>query len=235
MQPYFFPYLGYFQLMSAVDTWIVFDEIQFINKGWINRNRILHPNKDKVWQYFTLPLSGRKQKDYITNITLCPNANKWKKTIVGKLTFYKKNAPFFNETMDLVNECLKYDELNLSKFITNSLITIANYLEIGTDIKIQSTLSFPDFKIKHPGQWALRIAEQISATEYLNPIGGNHLFKPEEFKKKKISLRFFQHKINKYTQIGRNFTPNLSIIDVLMWQPIEEVKSSIHTNFYNLK
>lgn len=230
MQPYFFPYLGYFQLMSAVDTWIVFDEIQFINKGWINRNRILHPNKDKEWQYFTLPLSGKKQKDNISDINLCPNSIKWKKTIEGKLTFYKRNAPFFNETMALVNECLEYDELNLSKFIINSLITIASYLGINTNIKIQSTLSFPDFEIKHPGQWALRIAENLCATEYLNPIGGNHLFKPEEFKEKKIRLSFFEPKVIKYNQIGRKFTPNLSIIDVLMWQSIEEVKSSIHTN-----
>ena len=215
--------------MSVVDTWIVFDETQFINKGWINRNRILHPNEDKIWQYFTLPLSGRKQKDNISDVYLCPNTKKWKKTILGKLTFYKKNAPFFNQTMALVNECLNYDELNLSKFITHSLFTIAKYLEINTDIKIQSSLSLPNFTIKHNGQWALRIAENLSATEYVNPIGGKHLFKPEEFKEKNINLRFFEPEVNRYTQLCRNFTPDLSIIDVLMWQPIEEVKNTIHT------
>ena len=230
MQPYFFPYMGYFQLMNCVDKWVVFDQIQFINKGWVNRNRILHPDKDKVWQYFTLPLSGKKQKDYISDISICPNVKRWKETITGKLSFYKRHAPFYNQTMDLVIDCLSYHELNLSKFLTNSLLNISKYLDINTIVEVQSKLKLPNLDIKHPGQWALRIAENLNASEYVNPINGSHLFDPKEFEEKNIILSFFECKTKEYFQYGRKFTPNLSIIDTLMWQPIDEIKSVIHSS-----
>ena len=88
MQPYFFPYIGYFQLMKHVDQWVVFDDIQFIDKGWINRNRILHPDTKKQWLYITLPLHKRKQFDKICNIHIKSEIN-WKEEILGRLTAYK--------------------------------------------------------------------------------------------------------------------------------------------------
>ena len=90
MQPYLFPYVGYFQLMNAVDRWIAFDEIQFIDKGWINRNRILHPDPVKQWQFLTVPLSKRGQFDKICNISIKEELD-WRSQIFGKLTMYKKS------------------------------------------------------------------------------------------------------------------------------------------------
>ena len=115
MQPYFFPYIGYFQLMKNVDQWVVFDDIQYINKGWINRNRILHPNVEKQWQYITLPLVKRKQFEKICNIEIKSEIN-WRAEILGKLTAYKRKAPFYNETLNLINECFDTTDLNLSSF-----------------------------------------------------------------------------------------------------------------------
>ena len=93
MQPYFFPYLGYFRLLNSVDRWIAFDEVQFIDKGWINRNRILHTNKSKEWQYITLPLYNKSRFDKISEISIDMQQN-WRANILGKLTLYQKIAPF---------------------------------------------------------------------------------------------------------------------------------------------
>jgi hypothetical protein len=229
MQPYFFPYLGYFQLMSIVDAWVAFDSIQFINKGWINRNRILHPHPQKDWQYITVPLNNRRRFDKINEISIKP-ITVWKKEIMGKLSCYKKRAPYFKQTIELVEECFEYHDLNLSAFVVNALKLTAAYLGINTPIMTQSSMNWGLEPITHPGQWALRISEELGASEYINPIGGAEIFKREEFSTAGIKLTFLQSDLRPYSQRQDFFVSGLSILDVMMFNSTTQINELL-SNF----
>ena len=112
MQPYFFPYIGYFQLMHIAEKWIIFDEVQFSNKGWINRNRILHPDHKKDWSYINIPLSKSSKHKKICDVSI-KSGIEWRESIFGKLSAYKSVAPYYDQTIKLVGECIRTDETNL--------------------------------------------------------------------------------------------------------------------------
>jgi len=230
MQPYFFPYIGYFQLMNYADVWVVFDDIQFIDKGWINRNRILHPDVGKEWQFITIPLKGRKQFSNITQIDVNDD-EKWREKIRGQLGHYKKKVPFYFETMDFVNSCLNIKESNLSNYVSSVLIETSKYLGINTNITIQSQMKLDLGEIEHSGQWALKISKSIGAKEYINPESGSSLFNKKEFESLGIELSFFKPEIEVYSQKREKFIPGLSIIDVLMWNGVEVTKQMISRNY----
>jgi len=230
MQPYFFPYVGYFQLMKAADKWVVFDDTQFIDKGWINRNRVLHPDAQKEWQYITVPLSSRGQFDKICEISI-DEKNDWRSEILGKLTAYKKKAPFYEQTTKFVRECLEVDATNLSKFVTLTLRKTAEVLQIDTPFLVQSEMGLELGEIEHSGQWALRIAERMKASEYLNPHGGAQIFNEGEFERAGIQLRFLRPRLRPYVQRRGAFVPGLSIIDVMMWNSIEVIRETIDVDF----
>jgi len=236
MQPYFFPYLGYFQLMNAVDNWIIFDDVQFIDKGWINRNRVLHPDPEKGWQYITIPLSKKGQFDKINKIEIKSDI-KWKSQILGKLTIYKNlNAPYYHKTYSLVKKCLDTDENNLSNFLTRSIKIVAQHLNISTPIKKQSELKLSLQKPNHPGQWALQISEKLGASEYINPVGGYNIFDEKEFLKKNIKLNFLKPNLTPYKQSFRkDFNIGLSILDVLMFNSKDELQEMLISDFEILK
>jgi hypothetical protein len=232
MQPYFFPYLGYFQLINAVDQWIAFDNIQFIDKGWINRNRILHPNHSKEWQFITIPLSKRGQFDKICDISIKSDID-WKSEILGKLTVYKNfKAPYYNEVVGLVEKVFETKEENLSKFIVRSLRLICDYLDIKTKIQIQSEMSLDLPITKHPGQWALNISEKLGASEYINPMGGYNIFDEKEFMKKKIKLTFLKPNLSHYKQSWfKDFKAGLSILDLLMFIDVDYLSDMINNDY----
>jgi len=223
MQPYFFPYIGYFQLMKAVDEWVFFDDIQFIDKGWINRNRILHPEVEKEWQFITIPLAKRGQFDQIVDITIKQDG-KWKQQILGKLGAFKKKAPFYKRAYHLVSKCLEQDEDNLSRFLISTLKETAELLDISVKYHVQSEMNLALGDIEHPGQWALRISEKMQANEYVNPVGGKHIFNNKEFVQADIKLSFLQPVIEQYPQRRPEFVSGLSIIDVLLWNDLEQVR-----------
>lgn len=223
MQPYFFPYIGYFQLLNEVDRWIAFDDIQFIDKGWINRNRILHPDPAKEWQFITLPLARRGQFDNICDIFIKTELN-WRAQILGKLTLYRKKAPYYRQVIDLIHNCFEADEQNLSKFVIRTLRLTADYLGIKTVIEVQSETDLNIGSIDHAGQWALRIAEAVHATEYINLPTGKGIFKQEEFDEADIKLSFLEPALLEYPQIRGGFVSGLSIIDVMMFNSPEAVR-----------
>ncbi|MGY4878617.1 WbqC family protein [Vreelandella aquamarina] len=229
MQPYFFPYIGYFQLMEYADEWIIFDNIQFIDKGWINRNRILHPNIEKAWQYITVPLSKRGQFPRINEVNISPN-HRWIDTIMGKLTIYKK-APHYNETSDFIYECLSYKDENLSTMLERTLQKTAKHLDIQTFISSQSNQSWDLPKINHPGQWALEISKVKKAKKYVNLYGGSKIFQQDEFDKEKIKLEFLKPALNPYDQYRKNFIEGLSIIDIMMWNDKETIHKILKNDF----
>ncbi|WP_417500928.1 WbqC family protein [Marinobacter sp.] len=229
MQPYFFPYPGYFQLLAQADLWVVFDHCQFVNKGWVNRNRILHPDPEKGWQYLTVPLSKRGRFDFIDQIDIDENAD-WRKSLVGKLTHYRA-APHYQEVMAVFKGALSYQGSRLSAFLVNSLRLLADYLGVKTRIVVYSELNLGVEKVVHSGQWALRISEALGATEYLNPIGGESLFDPLEFFEAGIELRFLETRIREYCQGPYDYVPNLSILDAMMWCDSDTLKSMLSEDF----
>ena len=234
MQPYFFPYIGYFQLMSAVDQWIVFDDTQYINKGWVNRNRILHPDIEKEWQYITIPLKNRQRTDKINAVFIDKTKN-WRANILGKLSAYKRKAPYFHSTMNFVYECLTDTEENLAQFLTNTMERTAMRLRIRTPIARQSALSLALGTVDNPGHWALRICRALRANEYINPHGGSAIFDERDYDSAGIQLWFLKPTLRKYIQCKGSFTPGLSILDVMMWNSLDQIEEMIRTDYKLLR
>lgn len=226
MQPYFMPYIGYFQLINVVDVFVIYDEIEYTKKGWINRNRFLKNGKD---QLFTLPL--KKDSDFL-NINQRYLSENWKKEQYRMLNSFKeayRKAPYFNETILLVNHCLESSSTNLFDFIYDALKKICHYLSIHTKLLTSSSLDF-DNTLKSANK-VLDICKSIKATDYINPIGGLELYDREFFQNEGLKLSFIKSKPLVYKQFGNEFIPFLSIIDVLMFNPLDEVKRMIEFEF----
>lgn len=226
MQPYFFPYIGYIQLINYVDKWVVFDDTQYISKGWINRNRILHPDYKKEWQYFTVPIKKHSRESKINVIEINDNLE-WKKEIIGKFSHYKKKAPFYNETIDFINSCLQYNNSNLSAWVVHTLKLTCEFLQIPFNYSIYSETNIKLKDVEHAGQWALKIAAAMNAIEYINPPSGYTIFKEKEFIEKNIELRFLKPNLTPYIQRRGSFVPGLSIVDVMMWNDKDEINEML--------
>ena len=223
MQPYFFPYIGYFQLINAVDVFVVYDDVNFIKQGWISKNRIL-VNKQVV--DIILQLNGASSFIKINEITLGKNRLKLLKTIEQA---YKK-APFFNSAFPIVSEILTFNENNLAVFLTNSLIKISGYLKINTKIIISSDINKNNL-LKGKDK-VLEICKKLNALDYINAIGGIELYKKEDFIENNIKLCFIKTKLEGYNQFDYDFVPGLSIIDILMFNSVEEI--NLMLNQYEL-
>lgn len=223
MQPYFFPYLGYLQLIQHTDKWIVFDSIQFSSKSWVNRNRILHPEQSKDWQYVTIPLKKHSNLSQINEIDINNNIT-WQKQILGKLTHYKKIAPFYNQTIEIVKESILPSHTKLNNVLVNSLVNTCDYLEIDFQYSLFSEMNFDDSIITSPGDWALNIAKAHHASEYVNPPSGFKIFNEEAFIKNNIQLSFLTSDLPTYSQSRSPFSVGLSIIDIMMWNSPHDIK-----------
>ena len=228
MQPYFFPYLGYFQLMKYVDIWVILDRVQFMYPGWINRNRILHPDVRKEWNFITIPLSKRGQFDRICDISIADRKD-WRTRLFNKLFVYRE-APYYEETSVFVEKCLACPEEKLSAFLKETLASTARKLNITTQILQQGDLEIDPSSVE-PGQWALRIARELRASAYVNPPGGIEIYEEANFAASGIDLRFLKPALNAYPQQREKFVPALSIIDVLMWNNFEEVERMLSKDY----
>ncbi|MDR0370243.1 MAG: WbqC family protein [Prevotellaceae bacterium] len=211
MQPYFMPYIGYFQLINAVDEFVVLDDVNYINRGWINRNRILINGQPK---YITIPLKEAGQNKLIHEIRIVDDVL-WKPGLLKTIEMNYKKAPMFEEVFALLKSILDGDENNLSKFVTNSIKKTAQYLSIDTKI-IDSSRIF-DKKGLKAEERILDICIQKRADIYINPIGGVGLYHKELFKENGIDLFFIETNQVEYKQLrSSEFVPYLSILDVLM-------------------
>jgi hypothetical protein len=216
MQPYLFPYIGYFQLISAVDKWVVFDNVQYIRHGYINRNRILSQNLEKKWHYFQIPVSKSQQSNPINNISIA--TPDWREGIFGKLAYYKQiKAPYFDDVLELVKSSLSIESENLSEIIVNSLIKVTEYMDIAFPYSKSSKTEYDYSGISTPGDWAYEISRQEKADVYINPVGGRELFNHDKFRSADIELQFLKSNSITYRQSHREFIPSLSIIDLLMF------------------
>lgn len=213
MQPYFFPYIGYFQLLNFVDAFVVYDEIKYTKQSWINRNRFLLNNQP---HFFTIGL--RKDSDF-SNISERFLSNQYlkkdHKKIIAQLQNTYQKAPFFDEIFPLIQDCFTFDADNLFDYILYSLHRICGYLEIQTPLIVSSDLD-ADANLKKE-QRVISIAKELKGTRYINPIGGLDLYHPHDFSKEDIQLYFLKTKEIIYPQFQEPFHPYLSIIDVLFF------------------
>lgn len=211
MQPYLFPYIGYFQLMGSVDKFVILDDVNFIKKGWINRNRILVDGKDHL---FSIPLQKISQNKLICD-TVLSDTTKWKGDLLKTLELCYKKAPFYQSTSVLVNEILNYNSDNISEFNLNGLRLIAAYVGIDTEI-INSSKCYKNNILKGQDR-IVDICKKEKASIYVNLPGGVKLYDKKIFSENDICLNFIKSEDIVYTQLDKEFVPNLSIIDVLMF------------------
>jgi hypothetical protein len=226
MQPYLLPYIGYFQLINAADKFVVYDNIQFTKKGWINRNRILVNGKD---EYITLPL--KKDSDFL-NIDERKLADTFKTErikILRKLSGSYSKAPEFKSVYTLIESVFNNNEENLFSFIYQSLQAVCNYLDIKTAFVISSALPI-NHQLRSQDK-VIAICKALHATEYINPIGGVDLYSKETFRQNNIELNFIKATAFDYKQFSNEFIPWLSIIDVLMFNPKEKVQQYVQSDY----
>jgi hypothetical protein len=218
MQPYFFPYIGYFQLINAVDKFVVYDNIEFTKKGWINRNRILVNGKDA---YITLPL--KKDSDYlhVKQRALASNWQEERKKLLNRVTESYRKAPFFEPGFTLIEKCVMFNSDNLFEFIKHSLEQVTGFLGIKTPFVISSEIAV-DHSLKSE-QKVMAICKALQAGSYLNPIGGLELYDKNRFKDQGFELDFLKSGEIRYKQFAKDFVSNLSIIDVVMFNSRETI------------
>ncbi|MBK5721760.1 WbqC family protein [Dysgonomonas sp. Marseille-P4677] len=221
MQPYFLPYIGYFQLLNAVDKYVIYDNIQYTKKGWINRNRILQNGKDLL---ITVPVE--KDSDYLDIKDRFVSNGFERKKLLNQIRESYRKAPYFNNVMPLIENIINYKENNLFLYIHNSVLNMCEYLNIKTEIIVSSTLNI-DHSLKGQDK-VIAICKELNATDYYNAIGGQELYNTEDFGKENISLHFLSTNSIEYKQLKNEFIPWLSILDVVMFNSCNEINDMLN-------
>ena len=223
MQPYFFPYLGYWQLLANVDKYVVYDDVTYIKGGWINRNNFLINGQKNL---LTMRLEKASSYTLIKDIAIKDDFVKFLKTIeMG----YKK-APFFEDIFRLLKDICQCPDKKLGQFLFNSHIKICEYLGIDTELILSS--SFEKHTELKGKDKVISICKQLGADEYINAIGGQELYDKKEFAENGIRLNFLQANLREYRQLKNEFVAGLSIIDIMMFNSKEEIKEML--NDFNL-
>ena len=224
MQPYVFPYLGYFQLVQAVDRFIFYDDVNFIKRGWIHRNNILVNGKA---HRFTIPLDRASQSKLINEVMLHPvEYPAWREKFLKTLHQSYKNAPHFEAVYALVAEVLTSTAGSIADLAIRSVVLVSQYLGLDTQSVRSSGLSY-DRSLKGPDK-ILALCRQQEAQMYINPIGGQELYEAQPFEEDNIALRFIQSQPVTYQQFGSDFVPYLSMIDMLMFNTVAQVHALLH-------
>jgi hypothetical protein len=221
MQPYFLPYIGYFQLMHAADKFVVFDDVHFINRGWINRNRILVNGEPSL---LTLPVSKASQNRKICDLELVADDG-WKKKLLSRVHQSYAKAERFAEAIDIFGGIMNHSASNLSAFVRHSLMTISRTLGIDTEI-VPSSTRYENAPLKGADR-ILDICRQEKATVYVNASGGRDLYDHTLFERAGLKLEFIIPALTPYEQNREPFTPGLSILDVLMFNSIERAREMV--------
>jgi len=227
MQPYFFPYLGHFALIAAVDTWIVFDVTQYTPKTWMNRNRILHPKEG--WQYVTAPLANSSItiKTYEARLVSLADA---KTSLRGKLSAFRRQAPFFKQVDALIGSAFDSTTSDsLCELNVNGLKAVCDYLGVPFAYRICSELNLEYPEHMAPGDWAPFVCQALGASEYVNPAGGRDLFNPADFERIGVALKFAEFEEFSYDPTPYRYEPHLSVIDVLLWNAPDKVAAALRT------
>ena len=221
MQPYLFPYLGYFSLLGSVDRFVFYDDVDFIKSGWINRNR-LYLSGDV--RYFTIPLLGASSNLKINEIKVQP-VKVWQRKIVQSIRQSYSKAPYFKQTIDLVEDVFSVGCDNISEYATHSVMKTTERLGLNVDF-VKSSSVYNNQELSGVAR-VVDICLKERACEYLNLPGGQELYKESDFSRNGIKLGFVEAEIKSYPQFDRAFAPGLSIIDVLMFNCVAEARDLI--------
>ncbi|HNG88586.1 MAG TPA: WbqC family protein [Saprospiraceae bacterium] len=227
MQPYFLPYIGYFQLIQAADRFVVYDNIQYTKKGWINRNRILQNGKD---EYISLPL--KKDSDYLDVVqrSLADNFEQERDSALRKIKGLYHKAPQFQQVYPLLERIYDCPDHNLFRFIFHSIREVCAYLDIRTEMLVSSSLPI-DHNLRSEDK-VIAICKATHADAYLNPIGGTELYQPDRFRLHGFDLQFIKSTLVEYPQFGKPFVPWLSILDVMMFNSVEHIQQQLDTAYH---
>ncbi len=224
MQPYFLPYIGYFQLMAAVDRFVIYDDVKYTKKGWINSNRMLLNERDVK---FSLALKAGSDYLNVRDRELAPSFDRNK--LLNRFHGAYRRAPHFDETVPLLERIVRFEDVNLFRFLHNSIIEVGSHLGISTEMVISSSIPI-NRELKGQDK-VLALCQAAGADTYINAIGGVDLYSKEAFRERHIHLWFIRSKPFEYKQFGAEFVPWLSIVDVLMFNPLDMVKSCISANY----
>ena len=225
MQPYFAPYIGYISLIKHTDQFILFDPVQFIRHGWIERNRILKQNEG--WMYIQVPLVKASRNTVIKEL-LINNDIDWKSKIIAQLQPYKKIATNYYKVIQLISKIFEQEFTSIVKLDQAFLEAVCDYLGFPKKLQVFSEM---DIEIDTPNaadEWALNICKKLGdSITYINPIGGLEFFDRNKYTNNNITILFQKMKIEEYDQKRMLFEPGLSIIDILMFNSIEEINSML--------
>ncbi len=224
MQPYFLPYIGYFQLIGSVDLFIIYDNIKYTKKGWINRNRFLRNGADFV---FTVPL--RKDSDSLDVKDRAVARDFDRSKLVNQLREAYGRAPHFHEAFPVVEKSIMSPLENLFEYIHGSVVEVCRYLGIGTRIVASSSIAI-DPALKAEDR-VLGLCKVVGASVYVNAIGGQKLYSREQFEALGIELKFLKSHAITYPQFGEPFVPWLSIIDVMMFNSVAKIREFLETGY----
>lgn len=222
MQPYFLPYFTYFQLINTVDVFVIYDNIKFSKRGWIQRNRYLLNGSDRL---FSLSLKKGSDSLDIRNRYLSESYLQLNKKWLRKFEAVYLRAPYYKEVIPLLERCFLCKQSNLFDFILNSVHEVTTYLQISTPIVVSSQLCLDD-SLKAEKR-VLSICKHLEASQYINPIGGLSLYKIEHFKNVGMELSFLRQQNGTYKQFQNPFVPNLSILDVMMFNSCQEIRKML--------
>jgi hypothetical protein len=220
MQPYFMPYIGYWQLLAAVDTFVLYDNIQYTKKGWINRNRFLLNGHDSV---FTIPL--KKDSEYLDVVRreVAEDFNRIK--LLNQFSANYRKAPFFKTVFPLVTSIINAEHSNLFEYIYHSIRLTADFLQIRTPVVISSTIAI-DHALRGEDK-VIALCKAMGANTYINAIGGQELYSKSTFDSEGITLKFIRARPISYPQFAGEFAANLSIIDVMMFNSKEAIRTML--------
>jgi len=215
-QPYFLAYFPYWQLIHAADVFLISDDYAYMKRGWVNRNRILVNGQP---QYFRVEIVKASCHRLINETMLMPINTRTK---LKTLSLAYHQAPYFEEGYQLMERILHYDDRNLAHFLTNSIQEICAYLGITTTLALTSQIK-GNAHLKREGR-IYDFCHRLGANHYINAIGGQSLYRYEEFERQGIRLSFIHSNIGEYPQLNSTFVPNMSVIDAIMFNSREQLR-----------
>lgn len=220
MQPYFFPYLGYFSLIKNTDYFIFFDTPQYLRRGWMNRNRILNSSGEPA--YITVPVQKAPQVTAIRDIQI-DYSQDWASSMIARMGHYKRHAPNYEAVTELFQSLLFKRYCSLAELNIETTTAVCRYLGIGTPVDTLSKMELNLPKVSAPGEWALNITKELGYGTYRNPPGGMPIYDQQTYSGAGINLGFLQVNFQPYDQGIGKFVESLSILDVMMFNSKEQI------------